>query len=207
MGRPGRVWFGTIAVLAVAALVTQVVLVVMGDDGGLAARLVRLFSYFTVLSNVLVAVVAGLLARARPVPPAAHLASVLSIAVTGVIHYVVLRPITDPQGIDLVVDSVFHVVVPVLHVAGWAVLGPHGRWSVRALLVALLYPTVYLAWTVLRGAVVGEYPYPFVDVVALGYAGALRNAVAVTAVFAVLGALLLAADRALVTRRRTAVSS
>ena len=35
----------------------------------------------------------------------------------------------------------------------------------------LAYPGVYLVYVLARGAVSGEYPYPFMDVKVLGYGG------------------------------------
>lgn len=194
-----RAWFGVTAALAAVAVAVQLVLAVLGDDGGLVARVVRLFSFFTIESNVLVAVVAGMLALGRARDSGgwrvAHLDSVLCITVTCLVHVIVLRPIVDFEGIDAVTDMVFHYVVPVLMVAGWLLFGPHGRWSACSLLLALIFPVCFLAWTLVRGAVVDEYPYPFIDATALGYAQALLNALGVTTLFGVLGGLLLLIDR------------
>ena len=49
--------------------------------------------------------------------------------------------------------------------------GPDLRW--KDAVAWLAYPGVYLVYILARGAVSGLYPYPFVDVNVLGYAGVL----------------------------------
>jgi hypothetical protein len=56
---------------------------------------------------------------------------------------------------------------------------------------------VWFAYTLVHGAASGWYPYPFVDVATQGYGRVLLNAVAVTAVFAVVGVLFAWLDRRL----------
>ena len=91
-----------------------------------------------------------------------------------------------------------HYVVPFLYLFWWAVLLPHGTLVWRDALRWLLFPLVFLAWTLLRGAVVHEYPYPFVDVDNLGYGAVLINSLLVGGVFVVLGLGFVAIDRMLV---------
>ncbi len=126
------------AVVAVAALVLQTVLVVTGDSvlaeqevPSLLTRLGRLVSYFTIQSNLLVAVTAVQLARDplrdgrwwRPVRAAA----LVGITVTGLVHFALLRPLLDLHGASWVADKLLHMVVPVLAVAGWLLAGPRPR--------------------------------------------------------------------------------
>ena len=46
---------------------------------------------------------------------------------------------------------------------------------------ARVWPVAWFAYTLLHGAAIGWYPYPFIDVTAQGYAVSLRNAALVTA--------------------------
>ncbi len=43
---------------------------------------------------------------------------------TGLVHFVLLRPLLDLEGADYVADKLLHMAVPVLAVAGWAAFGP-----------------------------------------------------------------------------------
>jgi uncharacterized membrane protein YeaQ/YmgE (transglycosylase-associated protein family) len=56
------------------------------------------------------------------------------------------------------------VVVPLLALVGWLVFGPRPRVTARVVLLALVFPVLWLLGTLLVGAVSGWYPYPFVDV-------------------------------------------
>jgi hypothetical protein len=61
----------------------------------------------------------------------------------------------------------------------------------------LAFPAAFLGWTLVRGAWLHEYPYPFIDVDTLGFAVALRNAAAIALLFVAAGLLLVAVDRCL----------
>ena len=162
------------AAVAVSAVVLQLVLVVQGgrvlDETGqpaLGVRLARFVAYFTVQSNVLVAVTTLQLAR----DPGrdgrgwrvARLAAVVGITVTGVVHFLLLRPLLDLDGADYLADKLLHMVVPVLAVVGWAVFGPRPRIDARAVRLALCWPVTWLVATLLVGGLSGWYPYPFLD--------------------------------------------
>ena len=196
------------AAVAVFALVLQTVLVVTGASvlaetavPPLATRLGRLVSYFTIQSNLLVAVTAVQLARDplrdgrwwRPV----RLAAVVGITVTGLVHFFLLRPLLDLQGPNALADVLLHLVVPLLGVGGWLLAGPRPRWSSRDAAVALLWPVLWLVWTVAVGALSGWVPYPFLDVEAEGGPAVALTCVGVTVLFLLLIAALLALDRRL----------
>nr|WP_284287898.1 DUF3039 domain-containing protein [Angustibacter aerolatus] len=142
----------------------------VGQDGGpgLGTRLIRFVGYFTVQSNLLVLLSTGLLAL-RPALDAwwlrvLRLDAIAGIAVTAGVHAVVLRPLQDLHGADLVADTGLHVVVPALAVVGWLACGPRRRVDVGTVVLALVWPVVYVAGTALHGAVSHWYPYPFTDV-------------------------------------------
>jgi len=86
-------------------------------------------------------------------------------------------------------------VVPVLAVAGWAVFGPRGRLDRSDLLPALVVPVLWLACTLVRGALVSWYPYPVVDVGRHGYAVVLANGVGVAALMLAIAAAMVASER------------
>ncbi len=196
------------AAAAVFALLLQTVLVVTGasvlaetDVPPLATRLGRLVSYFTVQSNVLVAVTAVQLARDpdrdgqwwRPL----RLAAVVGITVTGLVHFVLLRPLLDLEGPNALADSLLHLVVPALAVAGWLVAGPRPRWARRDAGLALVWPVTWLGWTLLVGALSGWVPYPFLDAEAEGAAAVAVTCAGVTVLFLVFLTVLVALDRRL----------
>ncbi len=213
----GRAWHALTAVVAACAVVFQLVLVINGaatllpdEAPSLATRLLRFVSYFTILSNVLIAVTAGRAARGLPDVRSwrvLRLASLSGIAVTGLVHVVLLRPLLDLDGASYVADKLLHVVVPLLAVAGWLAYGPRGLARRTDLLPSLIYPVAWLAWTLAAGAVTGWYPYPFLDVGERGYVAVAATCVGVAALFAAILALAVAVDPRLPGERLSPASS
>ncbi|WP_123744119.1 Pr6Pr family membrane protein [Saccharothrix texasensis] len=207
-----RVWHGALAAVIAASLITQLVLLFTGgadvNSGdpatqvALGVRLIRLFSYFTIQSNLFVLVVAITLA----VDPArdgrgwrvARLDALLGIAITGVVFALVLAPLVHPVGVAWWVNLGFHRLSPVLAVLGWLLFGPRPRVDRATVAGALLgWPVLWIAYTFVHGAVTGWYPYPFLDATELGFGAALRNALLVLVFAAVLAWLAKVVDHKL----------
>lgn len=94
---------------------------------------------------------------------------VLVIAgVSGLVTWFWLRPLLELSGWSYATDKLLHVVVPIMAVLGWLAFGPRPRISLRVVLLAVIWPVAWLAYTLLLGAATGWYPYPFVDVDARG---------------------------------------
>jgi len=194
------------AVVAVAALVLQTVLVISGDAvlaeqevPPLLTRLGRLVSYFTIQSNLLVAVTAAQLAR-DPLRDGrwwrtVRAAALVGITVTGLVHFVLLRPLLHLEGASWAADKLLHMVVPVVAVLGWLVAGPRPRAPWRDAVRALAWQVAWLAWTLVVGAVTGWYPYPFLDVGAEGAGPVAVTCLGVTVLFLALAAVLSRLDR------------
>ena len=162
------------AAITVAALALQLVLVVRGgqvldevEPPVLGLRLARFIAYFTIQSNVLVALSALTLARDPlrngPAWRVLRLAGIVGITVTGLVHFVLLRPLLDLDGADWAADKLLHMVVPVLAIVGWVVFGPRPRITRREVAWALVWPLSWLVVTLVVGAWSGWYPYPFLD--------------------------------------------
>ncbi|NII54730.1 Pr6Pr family membrane protein [Luteibacter sp. SG786] len=191
-----------VAAVAWPALVLQYWLIVW--SGSLGAVTVRYFSFFTILSNLLVALVAASAAtggnwaplRILRTPRMRGLAA-LCIAVTALVYVTVLRSLWHPLGPQLIADRSLHYVVPALYLLWWFALLPHGTLVWRDAARWLWFPLVFALWTFARGAIVDEYPYPFLDVGRLGYPAALLNVAVVAVLFVALGLGLVAADKAL----------
>jgi len=202
--RSARTSAALVAAAAMFALLLQYVLLVgatLGTIGPFLAT-VRFFSYFTILSNLWVLLVTATFAVmpesglgrwfARPLVRGAI---ALYIGVTSGIYATVLHALWEPQGAQWWADSSLHYAVPVLYLSWWLFAVPHGglRWS--DMVRWLLFPLAYVCWIFLRGALLHEYPYPFVDLGVVALPDVLRNCAGVFAVFLVLGAVLVALDR------------
>ncbi|BEP91890.1 Pr6Pr family membrane protein [Acidovorax sp. A79] len=191
------VWFAVLL-----QLVLSLRLALAGGQSALQG-LVAYLGYFTVLTNILVALVLTLPAVAAasswgrffaraPVQACAA----ISIVLVGLAYHFLLRNIWDPQGWQWLADVLLHYAVPVLFGLYWlgAAPGKRGlRWWVP--LAACAYPLAYFAYALVRGVWLGSYPYPFIDVNALGYATVLRNAAGLLGGFVLVGFLFLGAGR------------
>jgi hypothetical protein len=194
-----RPWHAATFLVATGAIVLQFVLVLRGHQHlgdteaaieaagrpGLGTRLVRFASYLTIWSNVLGALTAASLLL-NPVQDAKiwralRLDAVVILFGGGLVHFFLLRPLLHLHGADLVADRLLHVVVPLLVVIGWLTFGPRNQTTAADLGRFLIVPVLWLTYTLIRGALVDWYPYPFVDVNAHGYAYVAGACVAVAA--------------------------
>ena len=199
-----RSFAAVIAVLAWSALLLQYVLLIRmaSHDIGVALATLRYFSYFTILGNLLVALTTtaawvGASSRVARWLAGARLrgGTALCIGVTAAIYFFVLASTWAPQGLQWLVDVGLHYVVPLLYLAWWIACVPHRQLLWSDALRWLVFPLAYLAWAMLRGAWLHEYPYPFIDVGALGPMTVTRNAFGVGVLFLLLGLLLVGFDR------------
>lgn len=182
-----------IAVIAWSGLLLQLYLSLRLTDsmGMSSAQGVAMYlGYFTVLTNMLVGT-ATTLPLVVPssawagffVRPVAIGWVTASIAFVGVAYFVLLRHVWNPQGLQLMADVVMHYIVPALVViySLMALRRAPLRWT--SPLWWSLYPIGYFAYVLVRGALMGRYPYHFIDVSQLGYALVLRNALVLLAAF------------------------
>lgn len=204
MTRPARAWFAVNALVVAVALVIQIPITAGRTDGVFdtpLARVANLFTFFTILSNILVAAVCLVLAvrpdhRSRTFA-VAWLDALLAIAVTGIVYNTVLIGLYELNGAELFADRLFHMVSPALFVLGWLLFGPRGLVTARTVALSLIYPLAWLAFTLVRGAIITWYPYPFLQVPTLGYGGVALRGLVIMSLFLALAAAVFGVDRVL----------
>ena len=187
------------ALLVVAALAFQISVLV--DEGVFSPT--RFFLFFTVLSNLFAAAVLfeggrRQLKGAQPVPDMVRGASVVYMTVTYLVFAVLLSDLQEQLQTNVVwVDTVLHRLMPVVVLADWLIDPPRRPIAFRPALIWLAYPLTWTAFTLVRGAVDGWYPYPFLDpenggygVVALYAVAILIGFLAVTWAVATIGSAL-----------------
>lgn len=205
----GRIFHLVTALVVLAGLVVQLFVTANGTEGFFPDnpdRVFNMFAYFTILSNVLLGGTTLLLAitpdRDSLLFKTLRLNGVLCMAVTGIVYHVALADLDDLTGWAAVANLLLHTVTPILAVVGWLAFGPRGRTDRTVVAWSIAFPLLWLVFTLIRGAAIGFWPYPFVNADDLGYAKVLLNCLLVALLFLALafGAMLL--DRRL---NRTAV--
>jgi hypothetical protein len=190
---PGGVVVGVYRI--VFGLLALVALVFAGHraatgPGGLG----NFFSYFTIESNILGAVVlcwggvAALTGRAG-VSDMYRGAVVVYLAITGVVYAVLLAGLAG-QNIDAWVNDVVHRIMPVVVVLDWLIAPPRTALPLGRVWSWLVFPLLYLAYTLVRGPVVDWYPYPFLDPHPRGYSHVVVGGLGVAVAFVVVTLLV-----------------
>jgi len=215
-GTACRGWNAVLAAVIAASLVTQIVLLArggadantVGSEGqaGLAVRFVRLVSYFTIESNLLVLALAVSLtlnpARDGRVWRVLHADALLGIIVTGLVFATVLAGLVHPHGVAAWVNAGFHYFAPAWAMVGWLLFGPRPRLDRATLGWLFGWPLLWIGYTFAHGAATGWYPYPFLDAHRHGYLIAVRNTAVVLVLALVIAAILRWLDRRLPTITR-----
>ena len=193
------------AVLGWSGLALQLYLVLLArweTGASVIGGVVAFFSFFTVLTNTLVAVVltyTGVAGQSKCrrffLQPWVSSGIAVSIIVVGVAYSLLLRNLWQPQGLQWLANELLHDVMPLVFSLYWWFFVPKGTLRIRHIGLWILYPIAYFAYTLLRGHLMGVYPYPFVDVDKLGYALAVVNALGILAGFIAVAVVLIALDR------------
>jgi hypothetical protein len=187
------------------ALVLQLCLMLSQSPTHGAAWLgtfITFISFFTILTNMLVALIFTAVGF-RPASawarflrrPSVQASAVVYITVVGVVYWLLLKHLWNPQGAQWVADSLLHTCLPVGYVFYWMLFTPKEGLRWNNAVAWLIYPGVYLLYILIRGALTGLYPYPFVDVNELGYARMFVHAALLLLGFLGLGLAIVAAGR------------
>jgi lysylphosphatidylglycerol synthetase-like protein (DUF2156 family) len=159
-------------------------------------------SYFTNLTNTLIVVMAVALLRGRGrlaryfVPAPVQAAFSLYILFVGLAFWFVLGGPQDVEHWWLWIPEVTaHTLSPLLGIVWWAGAVSTGLLRLWHPFVWLAYPIAFLGYWLVRGPIVGEYPYFFIDVSELGYAGVAVWTGILVAGFLALGLVMWVVDR------------
>ncbi len=200
IGPTGRAAAAVLAIITWSGLALQLwlsIALTQRNGGSVAGGVFIFASYFTILTNLLLAAVLTALALGRSVGASLIGAATLFIIIVGAVYSLLLRATWNPQGWQKVADVALHDVTPLLAVAFWLGFVPKGRLAWRDALRWLIFPLGYFIFALARGASAGWWAYPFLNADALGYQGVMINAVILTLAFLGLGLALVAIDRSL----------
>jgi hypothetical protein len=162
----------------------------------------RFLIFFTVLSNILVAV-SLTITLLSPASRWGHFFSRISsrtaiavyIFIVGLVYNLVLRNTWHPAGWQKVADEILHVAVPLLYVLYWLLFVPKGTLKWKQCISWLIFPFIYVVYAMCRGWAEGFYAYPFLDLNVLSIGKVFINCIGLFLVFIVTGFVAIAIDR------------
>lgn len=186
-----------ISVFGWFAVILQLYLILQNRVASVAETIVRFFSFFTILTNILVAVCFTILCL-KPknklelffLNPKTQTAITLYIVIVGLVYNTILRFLWSPTGFQKLADEILHSVIPVLVLLFWYLYTIKKNLVFKDILPWLLFPFLYLIYTLIRGHFFYFYPYPFVDVNQLGYKTVFINSFFMVLAFLIIGMVL-----------------
>lgn len=158
--------------LALAAVIVVGVVVTFAETASrVPVNPFNFFGYFTIQSNLLMAAVwtwvAVLALRRAQVPAAADYARgavTTYVVIVGLVYATLLAPLGAVGGVPVPwVNAVLHIIVPCAAAADWILIADRRALRWRLLPLVLVYPLIWLAVVLVRGATDGWFPYPFLN--------------------------------------------
>jgi hypothetical protein len=198
-----RLWRAAFAVIGWSSLALQYLLMVSPGQGWtVVERTINYLSFFTILTNILVALAltgpllgeGSRLAR-WSASEGVRAAVAMYIVVVGVVYHFLLHPYWNPTGWSLVVNIVLHYVMPAAFLLDWLMFTPKGRLRWIDPVKWLAFPLVYGGWTLAHGLATRWWPYGFINVDALGLGRAVVIFCGLLAFFLLIGLALVGLDR------------
>ncbi|WP_353473693.1 Pr6Pr family membrane protein [Salipiger sp. H15] len=159
-----------IALLAIGALWLQVYVgLARRPEQTVLGEFWRLGRYFTILTNLMVAVTFGMIAAGHRAQTWWLAAITLWILIVAIVYHALLaRPL---DGLRWWSDMAVHTFVPIAVALWWLALAPKDGLLPRHALWWLLWPLVYVSYALIRGEFDGRHPYFFIDPHEVGWPG------------------------------------
>jgi hypothetical protein len=199
-----RIATAAIALAAWTGLGLQLQASVAHNHGSLGAALWAMLRFFTIVSNLLLALqFSGIaLGRARWAAPRVLGGMTLTMLLVGAVYMLLLRGQAELNDGVALVGVLLHEVTPAATALFWLAFARKGRLGRGDPLRWCALPLAYLGYALARGAVEGVYPYPFIDVASIGWGRTVVNSAGIAVGFVVAGYALVGVDWVL-GRRRT----
>jgi hypothetical protein len=167
------------------ALIGQYYLTIENRISSVLEANLRFFTYFTILTNIIVSVYFTILAfKKNPNQKSGILTAItVYITIVGFIYQIILRGTWQPTGFQKLIDELLHSVMPVLTIIFWYLFENKAGLKYSHVPKWTIFPILYLIVILIRGNFSGFYPYPFVDVGSFGLTKVLINSLWITAFF------------------------
>ena len=170
----------------------------------LSNNLVNTFSYFTILSNLVIALSLTTTVIKPGSKPgrffsgtSVQSAMTLYILIVALIYNFIIR-ITWIQPLpNFLSNNILHIITPALYLLRWIIYLPKGELTWTSSIKWLIFPFLYLFYSLIRGAIITWYPYSFIDLRKISTSDAAINIVLVLILFLIIGLGLIFTDRVL----------
>lgn len=160
------------SLLGLSAIVTEIAVLVAWNEMNVG----NFFSYFTIEANIISAtvfLVSALYVFANKKSATLDFfrgANAFFMVVVGIVFAVLLSGL---EGVRLTAvpwdNIVLHYIIPIAAIADWIIDPPKRRIQFKKALLWLILPIAYLVYSLVRGGIVGWYPYPFLNPAVGGY--------------------------------------
>ncbi|MWV50701.1 hypothetical protein GRS96_15620 [Rathayibacter sp. VKM Ac-2803] len=151
------------------------------------------FGFFTIQGNILLAVILLTTALTGRSLALARGAATSYIVVVGLVYNTLLVGLAGGVALPWA-NTVMHLLFPIYGLLDWILFADRPPLPWRRLRLVIVYPIVWLAVVLVRGATDGWVPYPFLDP-ATGYGTVAVYVVVIAVVFLLAGALVWALSR------------
>lgn len=166
---------------------------------------INVLSYFTILCNLLIAssLTFSLFLPKTKIGTYCSSASTqtaiaLYIFIVALVYNTVLRGIWTVEGWQLLIDNMLHVVIPILYLSYWFLFTAKDKLNWKNGIYWLVFPALYLIYSLVRGSILKWYPYPFLNVDKHGYDKVMANIGMMLLLFVIAGAVLIAINNKIV---------
>ncbi|UNJ93331.1 Pr6Pr family membrane protein [Bacillus mycoides] len=190
-----------LSLLAFSALITQFVTRAQVKP----FNPVNFFSLFTIESNILVAVIllfsslgTALFGRSEQFGFLRGAATVY-ILTTGLIYFLLLRGLEESLQTPIPwVNTVLHYIMPLAMILDWVINPPTKTITWTQAASWLVFPLLYVVYSLIRGPFVNWYPYPFLDPRIGGYGRVFLYSIGISVVIgAICGLVKMLGNRSL----------
>ncbi|MEO6452991.1 MAG: Pr6Pr family membrane protein [Ginsengibacter sp.] len=192
----------TFAIIVWFAVFTQYYLMIENRVVSISETTIRFFSFFTILTNSIVAIYFTIVIfkikngfAAIIDKPGTLTAITVYITIVGLVYQVVLRHLWHPAGLQMIIDELLHTLIPIMVIIYWYLYENKLSVTYAQIPKWLVYPLTYLTYILIRGKISNFYPYPFVNVENLGLLKVLITSVLLIALFIGLSAIFIRVGR------------
>ena len=157
------------------AVIAQFILIIQNRQTGVAETIIRFFSFFTILTNILVAlfytakIFNAFSEKFKIFNQKGSLTAITTfILVVGLVYQIVLRRIWSPTGMQQIVNELLHSIIPLFVIIYWFFFSRRRIIKFTEIRIWLFYPLFYLIVVLVRGQFSNYFPYPFLNFPEIG---------------------------------------